>query len=167
MQRRHLAGRHRHRVVHGGNIYSAPERITDAVLVELRHLSPSLPRTCPCRLRSSRSSLAILPSAEIACFDTAFHRDLPRVARSCPFRAVTMRRRASVRLPWLSYTYLMQELRRTAGAEAAHAESFSPTWATAPAWPPCAAANPSTRPCLHTAAGLVMSTRSGDLDQAS
>jgi acetate kinase len=59
---------------------------------------------------------------QVACFDTAFHAALPTVARQLPiprrYQAKGLRRYG---FHGLSYAYLMEELSRAAGAEAADA----------------------------------------------
>lgn len=64
-----------HRVVHGGPDHAAPELITDQLLAALEGLVPLAPLHQPanltpiCAIRAARPSLA-----QVACFDTAFHR---------------------------------------------------------------------------------------------
>src|SRR5690242_7411545 len=74
-----------HRVVHGGPTYVAPARISPEVLAELRRISPFDPEHMPAEIALIEAVSAQLPSApQVACFDTAFHRDLPRVSRILP-----------------------------------------------------------------------------------
>jgi acetate kinase len=69
-----------HRVVHGGPDHAAPERITEALLAELAALAPFAPLHQPHNLAGVRAALAAFPQApQIACFDTAFHRNHPFV----------------------------------------------------------------------------------------
>ena len=70
-----------HRVVHGGSKYSAPMRINRAVLEELEALVPLAPLHQPFNLGPIRSLLDSRPGlAQVACFDTAFHRTQPILA---------------------------------------------------------------------------------------
>ena len=74
-----------HRVVHGGLAFSAPTLIDGAVLAELDKLVPLAPLHLPPSLTLMRAALEQWPSArQVACFDTAFHRTLPEVARRLP-----------------------------------------------------------------------------------
>jgi acetate kinase len=74
-----------HRIVHGGSTHASPERLTPELLADLRRLEPLDPL-------HMRQALAIVeavgrrfPSArQIACFDTAFHRTMPRLAQMYP-----------------------------------------------------------------------------------
>ncbi|ADV67494.1 acetate/propionate family kinase [Deinococcus maricopensis] len=67
-----------HRVVHGGERFSAPTRITDAVLTDLDRLSTLAPLHNPPALQGIRAARALLPAVPmVAVFDTAFHSTLP------------------------------------------------------------------------------------------
>ncbi|HEX9859370.1 MAG TPA: acetate/propionate family kinase [Paracoccaceae bacterium] len=69
-----------HRVVHGGAEFTAPVVLTDAVLARLAALSPFAPLHQPHNLAAVRAATAAFPQAlQLACFDTAFHRNQPFV----------------------------------------------------------------------------------------
>jgi acetate kinase len=71
-----------HRVVHGGQHYSAPVLIDATVLAELETLVPLAPLHQPHNLAAIRALLETMPSLpQVACFDTAFHRTQPAVAQ--------------------------------------------------------------------------------------
>jgi acetate kinase len=71
-----------HRVVHGGQYYSAPILINAKVLMELETLVPLAPLHQPHNLATIRALLETMPSLpQVACFDTAFHRTQPAVAQ--------------------------------------------------------------------------------------
>ena len=70
-----------HRVVHGGGDHRAPERVTPALLVALKALTPLDPLHMPHSLAPIRAIAAVRPDlAQVACFDTAFHHTLPPAA---------------------------------------------------------------------------------------
>ena len=72
-----------HRVVHGGAAHSQPVRVTPELLAELEGLVPLAPLHEPHNLEPIRAALAAAPELpQVACFDTAFHRTMPRVAQS-------------------------------------------------------------------------------------
>jgi acetate kinase len=103
-----------HRVVHGGPDYSAPQLISDAMLDAVRRLTPFDPEHLPGELlliEAVRRRFPALP--QFACFDTAFHHDLPRVARLLPiprrYEAQGIRRYG---FHGLSYQFLMDALGR-------------------------------------------------------
>ncbi len=81
-----LAGQHiamvGHRVVHGGRAFTAPMQADAAVLDELRRLIPLAPTHAPQNIAGIVAAGRIWPDApQIACFDTAFHRTQPEIAR--------------------------------------------------------------------------------------
>jgi len=71
-----------HRVVHGGQHYSAPVLIDAKVLAELETLVPLAPLHQPHNLATIRVLMETMPSLpQVACFDTAYHRTQPDVAQ--------------------------------------------------------------------------------------
>ncbi|MGZ8144499.1 MAG: acetate/propionate family kinase [Methylosarcina sp.] len=67
-----------HRVVHGGEAFSAPVRIDREVIDTIRKLAPLAPLHNPVNLVGIEACLEIFPSVpQIAVFDTAFHHTLP------------------------------------------------------------------------------------------
>jgi len=74
-----------HRVVHGGAKYSEPVCVDHDVLADLRSFIPLAPLHQPFALEAIESLLQSQPGLmQIACFDTAFHHDLPRVEKMLP-----------------------------------------------------------------------------------
>jgi acetate kinase len=68
--------------VHGGARHAAPERITDALLTDLRQLAAIDPTHMPQTLETIETMAREYPAvAQVACFDTAFHRTMPPVAQ--------------------------------------------------------------------------------------
>jgi acetate kinase len=71
-----------HRIVHGGPRFSAPERITPEVLAALRALTPYAPLHIPGAIKAIEAVAANFPDIpQVACFDTAFHWQMPEIAR--------------------------------------------------------------------------------------
>ena len=63
-----------HRVVHGGDLYTAPVVIDDAVITQLRRLIPLAPLHQPHHIAAMVALRKLYPNlVQIACFDTAFH----------------------------------------------------------------------------------------------
>jgi acetate kinase len=155
-----------HRIVHG-MAHSGPARVTPRLLAELCRTAPFDPDHLPREIEIIRTIRGRHPAMQqVACFDTAFHRAMPRVARILPIprRFETM---GVVRYGFhgLSYEFLMEELRRTAGPAAArgrvilaHLGGGSSLAAVR------GARSVDTSMGFTPAAGLVMGTRSGDLD---
>ena len=74
-----------HRVVHGGQKFSGPTKVTPEVLDELRKLIPLAPLHQPYNLAAIEAVSAGLPDVpQVACFDTSFHRGQPAVAEAIP-----------------------------------------------------------------------------------
>jgi len=72
-----------HRVVHGGLDFAAPVLLDDRIVARLEALAPLAPLHQPHNLAVIRALRAVNPElAQVACFDTAFHRDQPLLATS-------------------------------------------------------------------------------------
>jgi acetate kinase len=72
-----------HRVVHGGDRFNQPVRIDDAVEAAIRAVSPLAPLHNPPNLAGIAAARKVWPElAQVAVFDTAFHATLPNRARS-------------------------------------------------------------------------------------
>ncbi len=104
-----------------GRSISEPQRITAEMVEELRRLSPFDPEHLPEEILLTEAFHRRFPDLpQVACFDTAFHHDLPRVAQLLPiprrYEAQGVRRYG---FHGLSYAFLMEELARLAGSEAA------------------------------------------------
>ena len=155
-----------HRVVHGMK-HTEPEIVTRKLLEELRRISPNDPDHLPREIELIevlRQRHPKLP--QVACFDTAFHQTMPRVAKLLPiprrFDAKGIQRYG---FHGLSYAYLMEELARLGDPAAkkgrvilAHLGNGASMAAVRDG------KSIDTSMCFTPTAGLVMSTRSGDLD---
>ena len=110
-----------HRVVHGGPKYSKPQRITPEMVEELHRLSPFDPEHLPEEILLNEAFHRRFPDLpQVACFDTAFHRDMPRVARLLPIpRRYDTKGVQRYGFHGLSYAFLVEELARVAGPQAA------------------------------------------------
>ena len=74
-----------HRVVHGGMKYFEPVQVDAAVLADLRSYIPLAPLHQPFALEAIESLLRLRPELpQVACFDTGFHRTMPRVEQMLP-----------------------------------------------------------------------------------
>ncbi len=74
-----------HRMVHGGSELTAPVLVDEALLERLERISELAPLHLPPALTLLREALSLLPRARhVCCFDTAFHHDLPELARRLP-----------------------------------------------------------------------------------
>jgi len=156
-----------HRVVHGGPKYSAPLLISKEMIENLRQLTPFDPEHMPEEILLIEALLQRFPDLpQVACFDTAFHHDLPRVAQMLAiprrYEAQGVRRYG---FHGLSYAYLMEELARVAGADAAQGRVILAHLGNGASLAAVRDGKPmDTSMGFTPAAGLVMSSRSGDLD---
>ncbi|MGQ4374146.1 acetate kinase [Streptomyces sp. SAS_267] len=70
-----------HRVVHGGQAFTEPTVIDDTVLAEIERLIPVAPLHNPANLTGIRTAMALRPDLpQVAVFDTAFHTTMPEAA---------------------------------------------------------------------------------------
>jgi acetate kinase len=156
-----------HRMVHGGARYTEPQMVTAELLDELKRIIPLDPVHLPGEIALIEAFRRRLPNlSQVVCFDTAFHRDMPRVARMLPLpRRYDAAGICRYGFHGLSYAYLMEELVRVAGPAAAQGRIVL---AHLGAGASMAAVREGR--CFDTTmgftptAGLVMATRSGDLD---
>ena len=156
-----------HRVVHGGPKYSKPQRITAEMVEELHRLSPFDPEHLPEEILLTEAFHRRFPELpQVACFDTAFHHDLPRVARLLPiprrYEAQGVRRYG---FHGLSYEFLMGELARLAGTKAAQGRVILAHLGNGASLAAVRdGKSVDTSMGFTPTAGIPMSTRSGDLD---
>ena len=156
-----------HRVVNGGANRKEPARITTELLDELRGISAYAPDHLPAEIAIIELLRERAPSLlQVACFDTAFHRDMPRVAKILPIpRRFQDRGVERYGFHGLSYSFLMEELARIAGGAAVSGRVILAHLGNGAS---LAAVRDGS--CIDTsmgftpAAGVPMSTRSGDLD---
>ncbi len=101
-----------HRVVHGGREFTAPTRIDATVISALERLIPLAPLHQPHNVAPMRVIADQAPSLpQIACFDTAFHRTQPPIARAFALpRAITERGVERYGFHGLSYEYIASVL---------------------------------------------------------
>ncbi len=156
-----------HRIVHGGTLYQAPREATPEVLTNLRSLVPFAPNHLPPEIELLEAAIARYPAAlQCACFDTAFHASMPEVARRLPLpREFASRGVQKYGFHGLSYAFLMEELRREAGPQIAggrvilaHLGNGSSLAAVH------GGRSLDTTMGLTPIGGVIMGTRSGDLD---
>lgn len=156
-----------HRVVNGGPNYKEPQRVTTEMLDELRRISAYAPEHLPAEIELIELLRARVPQLpQVACFDTAFHRDMPRVAKilAIPrrFQAIGVERYG---FHGLSYAFLMEELGRVAGTEAAQGQVILAHLGNGASLAAVRGGKSiDTSMGFTPTAGVPMSTRSGDLD---
>lgn len=155
-----------HRVVHGMQ-HTAPELVTQELLDELHRLEPYDPEHLPIEIELIETFRQCHPALpQVVCFDTAFHRTMPRVATILPiprrYDAAGVRRYG---FHGLSYEFLIEELARLGDPAAttgrvilAHLGNGASLAAVRDG------KSIDTSMGFTPTAGLVMSSRSGDMD---
>ncbi len=155
-----------HRIVHGGSDHREPERVTPALLTALKRLVPIDPDHLPQAIGAIEAVTHAAPQMpQVACFDTAFHRHMPPVARRY---ALPREYEAAgvVRFGFhgLSYEYIMDALHTESPAAArgrvviAHLGNGASMVAVRDG------IGIETTMGFTPTGGLVMGTRTGDLD---
>jgi len=154
-----------HRIVHGGPRYTEPQLVTPELIAVLTELIPLAPNHLPREIDALKSVAGVYPAAkQVACFDTAFHRSMPTVAQMYALPEDVRADGVLLRYGFhgLSYEFLVSELRRLGDAGkrvvAAHLGNGASMAAILDG------KSVETTMGLTPTGGLVMSTRSGDMD---
>lgn len=155
-----------HRIVFGGRTFVEPRLVTDDVLAELRQLVAFAPNHLPQALDAVEIARSVFPAVpQVLCFDTAFHRTMPRVARiyALPHR---FEEEGVIRFGFhgLSYESIVEQLRVAGDASAggrlvvAHLGNGASMAAVRDG------ESVETTMGFTPSGGLMMGTRAGDLD---
>lgn len=156
-----------HRIVHGGSRYYKPELITPEMITYLEQISPFDPEHLPTEISMIRTFSHYYPSLkQVACFDTAFHKDIPRVSKmlSIP-RHYFDEGIQRYGFHGISYEYLINELENVVGKSVSNSRVILAHLGNG-----ASMAAVHKKKSLDTSmsftptAGLVMGTRTGDID---
>jgi acetate kinase len=155
-----------HRIVHGGERHREPQRVTPGVIADLRALVPIDPNHLPQAIAAIEAVGRAYPAIpQVACFDTAFHSQMPRVARlyALPSR---LAEEGVIRYGFhgLSYEYVMEELRCLEPEAAAGRVVVAHLGNGASMAAVRGGVGVDTTMGFTPTGGLVMGTRCGDLD---
>jgi len=155
-----------HRLVHGGSQYSQPEKITPQFLSDVEQLVPLDPDHMPAAIRGIKFIGKKFPELpQVACFDTAFHRSLPKVARMYAVpRAFYDQGIVRYGFHGLSYEYIMRELQTLEGERSKGRVIIAHLGSGASIVAVKEGKSVDTSMGFTPLEGLVMSTRSGDVD---
>ncbi len=155
-----------HRIVHGMK-HTEPQLITDDLLNELRKISAFDPEHLPEEIKLIETFNKRYPLLkQIACFDTAFHTSMPVFAKllSIPRRYYEMGIQR-YGFHGLSYAYLMEELERVAGKDAANGKIILAHLGNGASLAAVKdGKSMDTSMGFTPTSGLPMGTRTGDLD---
>jgi acetate kinase len=157
-----------HRVVQGGAEFEAAVLIDDKVIAAIERLSSLAPLHNPANLAGIRVARRLLPDvAQVAVFDTAFHRSMPEVAATYAIDTETAARYGVRRYGFhgTSHAYVSRETARLLGRDPADVDMITLHLGNGAS--ACAirgGRSIATSMGLTPLAGLVMGTRSGDVD---
>jgi acetate kinase len=151
-----------HRIVHGGQFFLEPQRIDSQLVARLKELVPFAPLHLPAQIALIEALGAQRPELlQVACFDTAFHRKLPDVARRFPLpRNLWEQGVMRYGFHGLSYEYVVNKLDGALGERSviAHLGNGASMVALKAGMPV------DTSMGLTPTGGFMMGTRTGDLD---
>jgi acetate kinase len=155
-----------HRVVHGMH-HTDPERVTPELLEELHRICPFDPDHLPSEIELIEIFRDRHPKIpQVACFDTAFHRTMPRVATLLPIPR--RYEKAGVQrygFHGLSYSYILEELARLGDRAATDGRAILAHLGNGASMAAVRDGKSiDTSMGFTPSSGLVMSTRTGDLD---
>ncbi|MGW2447109.1 acetate kinase [Streptomyces sp. NPDC001675] len=159
-----------HRVVHGGMFFTEPTVIDEAVLTEIERLIPVAPLHNPANLTGIRTATALRPDLpQVAVFDTAFHTTMPESAARYAInpRIADRHRIRRYGFHGTSHAYVSRRTARLLGRDPSEVNVIvlhlgNGASASAVEKGRCV----DTSMGLTPLEGLVMGTRSGDLDPA-
>lgn len=156
-----------HRLVHGGTNHVKPQLVSPALIEDLKRLLPLAPDHLPQEIKGLKAVQRHYPSLpQVVCFDTAFHRRMPEVAQRYalpePLFQAGLQRYG---FHGLSYEYILQELEREVGPQGGSGKLIIAHLGNGASLAAIEEGRSlDTTMGLTPAGGLVMSTRSGDLD---
>ncbi|MGE6243413.1 acetate kinase [Ectopseudomonas guguanensis] len=157
-----------HRVVHGGEYFSSATRLDAVSLQAIRQVAPLAPLHNPANLQGIEAAMKLFPDlVQVAVFDTAFHQSLPEHAYRYAVPEALYREHGVRRYGFhgTSHRYVSQKAAQMAGLPA-----DASSWLVAHLGNGCSTCAVENGHSLDTSMGLtpleglVMGTRSGDVD---
>lgn len=157
-----------HRIVHGGTKFVKATEIDDQMIAELRQLSRFAPLHLPPAIASVEAARKAFPNVpHVACFDTSFHRTMPEVARMLPLTKKLFVEDGVEKFGFhgLSYEFVSAELSQRYGEKIGNGKLIIAHMGNG-----CSMAAVENGKSIDTtmgfspAGGMVMGTRSGDVD---
>lgn len=156
-----------HRVVHGGPNHHETQPITKELIDDLKSHVSFDPVHLPVELSLIDIFQKLLPTAQqFACFDTAFHYDLPTPARLLPIpREFADKGIRKYGFHGLSYQFILSELKRVEGEAASNGKVIIAHLGSGASLAALREGKSiDTTMSMSSSSGIPMSTRSGDLD---
>lgn len=155
-----------HRIVQGGQDHFLPEKVTGSLLDYLEQLIPLVPSHLPPELTAIRAFETAYPDIpQVLCYDTAFHKDMPFAAKHFALpRYLWDKGIIRYGFHGLSYEYIFQQLQQNVPQAATGRTIMAHLGNGASMAVVHNGKSLDTTMGLTPAGGLVMSTRSGDID---
>ena len=155
-----------HRIVHGGELHSAPVVLNESVLRDLEGFIPLAPLHQPHNLRAVRAVAALIPEIpQVGCFDTAFHRTQSPLAQAFALpRAISAEGVKRYGFHGLSYDYVARQLPEVIGERAHGAVLIAHLGNGASMCALREGKSVATTMGFTAVEGLMMGTRTGSLD---
>ncbi len=155
-----------HRLVHGGSEYLEPQRVTPELIANLRKLIPIAPNHLPQAVQAIEVVAKAYPDLlQVTCFDTSFHRHMPRTAQLFPLpRHFADEGVIRYGFHGLSYESIMEQLRNQALHEAEGRVIIAHLGNGASLAAVRGGVGLETTMGFTPAGGLMMGTRCGDID---
>jgi len=159
-----------HRVVHGGESFHKPVLIDDTVIATIKNLIPLAPLHNPANLMGIRSAMEHVPRIpQVAVFDTAFHQSIPEhgYLYAIPYKLYKEHKVRRYGFHGTSHSYVARQAAQYLGKPITELNIISLHLGNG-----ASAAAISSGKCIDTSMGLtpleglIMGTRSGDLDPA-
>ncbi|MGV9001441.1 MAG: acetate/propionate family kinase [Candidatus Saccharimonadaceae bacterium] len=157
-----------YRIVHGGERYKTASLITPDLINYLESITALAPNHMPASLTAMRAFVEAYPNAaQVACFDTSFFHDVPDLAKTLPI-PLTLQRENNIRrygFHGLSYEYLLTNFKSYEGEHAANGRIIMAHLGSGASIAACKDGAPVDMSMGFTpVSGIMMSTRSGDLE---
>ena len=157
-----------YRVVHGGERYKEASLVTDDLLAYLKSITPLAPNHMPATLTAINAFRDAYPDApQVACFDTSFFHDVPEVAKMFPI-PLALQKEHNIRrygFHGLSYQFLLNSFRENEGESAANGRVIMAHLGSGASIAATKDGAPIDMSMGFTpVSGIMMSTRSGDLE---
>lgn len=155
-----------HRIIQGGLLYKEHQLVSKKMIKSLRLLVPLAPNHLADELKTLELLTKAFPGIpQTACFDTVFHKDMPFYSRYFPLPRI-LRKEGVQRYGFhgLSYEYIFQKLKQISPLQASGKVIIAHLGNGASITAVLNGKSIDTTMGLTPAGGLIMGTRSGDLD---
>ncbi|APQ54913.1 Acetate kinase [Corynebacterium pseudotuberculosis] len=157
-----------HRVVHGGQVFSQPELITDEVVEAIRGLIPLAPLHNPANISGIEVARTLLPELpHVAVFDTGFFYSMPPASALYAIESETATKNGVRRYGFhgTSHEYISQQVPKLLGKDPEDVNQITLHLGNGASAAAIRQGNPiDTSMGMTPLAGLAMGTRSGDID---